>query len=180
MKKRLLELAKVIGWASIQEEDGFINLEYTQRVNEYEAMKHIFKLGDIESNEEFLDAMGSIIEVLPKKLKKKIFKLTKESDFEKKDDLIDLITFTIEEYKVQSEFTKLNEYASLLGLNLEKMGYYYSYEITKKQRNEILAKIESYLPIELLPQVGKMKKTEYKIGFVRTKNPKIIEQEKNS
>ncbi|MBO4570210.1 MAG: hypothetical protein J5689_03255 [Clostridia bacterium] len=180
MKKRLLELANVIGWVIVQEEDGLVSLEYTQRVNEYEAMKHLFKLGDVESNEEFLDAMGSIIEVLPKKLKKKIFKLTKQSDFEKKDDLLDLITFTIEEFKVQSEFTKLDEYAQVLGVDLKKLGYFYSYEITKKQRNEILAKIESYLPIEMLPQVGKIKKTEYKIGFVRTKNPKIIEQEKNS
>lgn len=178
MKKKLLELAKLIGWKSVQEENSLISLEYVHKINDLEILKHILKLGEVESDIEFLNALGTIIEVLPKKLKKKIYKLTKQSNFEKKDDLIDLISFTIEEYIAQSEFKKLNDYAELLNVDLAKLGYSYSYELTKKQRSEILAKIESTLPLEMLPKVGKLKKTEYKIGYIKTQNQKILEQNK--
>lgn len=178
-KNRLLELAELIGWQNIHEDDGLVSLEYLQRINDVESLKHIIKLNLGETNESFLDAFGSIIEVLPKKLKKTIFKLTKQSSLDKKDDLLDLVSFTIDEFKTQSEFKKLNDYALLLGVDLANMGYNFSYELTKKQRSAIIAKIESVLPLEILPQVGKIKKTEFKIAYVKTRNAKIIEQDKN-
>ena len=170
MKKKLLNLALLIGWNNVGEENGLISLEYAQKMSDVEMLKHIFQLGAVDSNVEFLDSLGAIIAVLPKKLKKKIYKFTKQSDLDKKDDLVDLISFTIEEYKAQSEFTKLSEYAELLGADLNKLGYNYCYELTKRQRSEILAKIESRLPLEVLPKVGKLKKTDYKIGFIKAKN----------
>ena len=163
---KLLDLSRTIGWAVRSQEDGIAKLEYTRRVNEYESLRHIFQLRETQTDADFLDALGSIVEVLPKKLKKTIFKLVKNSDISKKEDIIDLLIFTVEEYRAQSEFQKLDEYAKALDIDLEKMGYAYCYELTKKERNEILSKIESKLPLELLPQVGKMKKIEYKIGFV--------------
>jgi len=176
MKNKLLKLAELIGWQKHSEVEGFSNLEFTQRINDIEALKHLVKIGDVKTDAEFIDVFGSIINVLPKKLKKSIYKLTKNADINKKDDLLELVSFTIEEFKAQSEFTKLNEYAEVLGIDLNKLGYVYSYELTKKQRSEIIAKIESVLPLEILPQVGKIKKTEYKIGFVKTRDYKIIKQ----
>ncbi|MBQ7452987.1 MAG: hypothetical protein IJS68_01825 [Clostridia bacterium] len=173
---KLLDLSRTIGWVDKGEENGVTKLEYNRRVNEYESLRHILQLRETETDADFLDALGSIIEVLPKKLKKTIFKLVKNSDLAKKEDIIDLLVFTVEEYRAQSEYQKLDEYARVLNVDLEKLGYSYCYELTKKERNEILSKIESKLPLELLPQVGKMKKIDYKIGFVKTRNAKIVKQ----
>lgn len=167
MINKLLELAKTIGWVPIIADGGWTNLEYTRRVNAYESIRHILKLGTTVDDVDFLNALGSLIDVLPRKLKKRIFKLIKHSDLSKKDDLIDLANFAIVEYKAQSEYTKLEEYANILKVDLTKLGYSYCYELTKKERNEMLSVIEKVLPLEILPQVGKIKKTEYKIGFVR-------------
>lgn len=167
MAKKLLELAKAIGWVAVNDDESAISLEYTRRINDFESIRHIFKLLTNLNDIEFLNALGALIDVLPRKLKKRIFKLLKNSDLNKKDDLIDLAIFAIVEYKAQSEYTKLEEYAALLKVDLAQLGYDYCYELTKKERNEILSKIEKVLPIEFLPQVGKIKKTEYKIGYVR-------------
>ena len=176
-KNKLLELAELIGWQKTGEENGQFNLEYLQRINEIESLKHVVMLKTKLTDAEFLDVFGSIIAVLPKKLKKTIFKLTKQSSLDKKDDLLDLVSFTIEEFKAQSEFKKLTDYAEVLGVDLAKLGYGYSYELTKKQRSEIIAKIESVLPLEILPIVGKIKKTEFKMAYVKTRNEKILEQD---
>lgn len=176
MHRKLLELAKTIGWVEVSTEEEFANLEYNRRVNEYESVKHLLKIYNTVSDVEFINAFAAIVDVLPRKLKKTIFKLIKNADLSKKNDLIDLVTFAVEEFKAQSTYTKLEEYATLLNVDLGALGYSYCYELTKKETNEILAKIESVLPLELLPQVGKMKKIEYKIGFVKTRNKKIIEQ----
>ncbi|MBQ7579155.1 MAG: hypothetical protein IJT25_01335 [Clostridia bacterium] len=176
MKNKLKNLAKLIGWQEARYENGVYFLEYILKVSEYETLKNVLTLSDIDDDVEFLDVLGAIISVLPKKLKKTIFKLVKHSDLDKKDDLLDLVSFTIEEYIAQSDYTKLNEYAGVVGISLDNLGYSYSYELTKKEKSEILSKIESVLPLEILPQVGKMKKIEYKIGFVKTRNAKIVRQ----
>ena len=176
MKERLKTLAKLIGWQEARQEGGVYFLEFVLKVSEYEALKNVLTLSDIDDDVEFLDVLGTIVGVLPKGLKKTIFKLVKHSDLTKKDDLIDLVSFSIEQYKEQSDYTKLSEYANVVGLNLSEMGYSYAYELSKKEKNEILSKIESALPLEILPQVGKMKKIEYKIGFVKTRNEKIVRQ----
>ena len=176
MPANLEGLAKTIGWVEIGREDDFINLEYNRRINDYESVRHILKLYSNLTDYDFINAFSAIVDVLPRKLKKRIYKLTKHADLEKKGDLIDLVSFAIDEYKAQSTYTKLEEYAKVLNVDLNSMGYSYCYELTKKEINEILSKIEKVLPLELLPQVGKMKKIEYKIGFVKTRNQKIIEQ----
>ena len=176
MKRKLQTLAQTIGWKVVREENDCVNLEYDRRISDYESVKHILKLENPADDYAFINAFGAIVDVLPKKLKKHIYKLTKHADLSKKDDLLDLVNFAVEEFKAQSTYTKLEEYANLLNVNLEKLGYSFCYELTKKETNEILAKIEKVLPLELLPQVGKMKKIEYKIGFVKTRNQKILEQ----
>ena len=176
MKNRLKTLAKLIGWQETRNEDDVCYLEYVLKVSEYETLKNVLTLTKIDDDVEFLDVLGTIVGVLPKKLKKTIFKLVKHSDLTKKDDLIDLVSFTIEEYIAQSDYTKLNEYAGVVGISLDNLGYSYSYVLTKKEKSEILSKIESALPLEILPQVGKMKKIEYKIGFVKTRSEKIVRQ----
>lgn len=176
MKNKLKALAKLIGWQETRNEDGVCYLEFVLKVSEYETLKNVLMLTEIDDEVEFLDVLGTIIGVLPKKLKKTIFKLVKHSDLDKKDDLLDLVSFTVEEYIAQSDYTKLNEYAGVVGISLDNLGYSYAYELTKKEKSEILSKIESALPLEILPQVGKMKKIEYKIGFVKTRSAKIIKQ----
>ncbi len=174
--RKLNELAKTIGWVEVGRENGAVDLEYTRRINNLESIRHILKLYDELSDVEFINAFGAIVDVLPRKLKKNIYRLTKHADINKKDDLLDLVTFQIEEYKAQSTFTKLQEYASVCGVDLNALGFEYCYELTKKETNEIISIIEKVLPLELLPQVGRMRKIEYKIGFVKTRNKKIIEQ----
>jgi len=176
VKNKLKALAKLIGWQETRNEDGVCYLEFVLKVSEYETLKNVLMLTEIDDEVEFLDVLGTIIGVLPKKLKKTIFKLVKHSDLDKKDDLLDLVSFTVEEYIAQSDYTKLNEYAGVVGISLDNLGYSYAYELTKKEKSEILSKIESALPLEILPQVGKMKKIEYKIGFVKTRSAKIIKQ----
>ena len=93
--RKLNELAKTIGWVEVGRENGAVDLEYTRRINSLESIRHILKLYDELSDVEFINAFGAIVDVLPRKLKKNIYKLTKHADINKKDDLLDLVTFQI-------------------------------------------------------------------------------------
>ena len=62
--------------------------------------------------------------------------------------------------------TLLKEYGALLGVDIE-MKFPFEYVLKKKKRSEILSYVEFYLPMEMAPLVGKIRKTEYKISYLK-------------
>ena len=119
---------------------------------------------------EFIDVeniLQSIIIVLPAGLRKKIKKLTKKTDENNIDNIIDLLCFTIEEFKSKTRYNMLKEYANLVGVDLEACGYFFTYKMSKKKYNSIMAMIESKLSVDEAPIIGKIRKIEYKIGYMK-------------
>ena len=61
-----------------------------------------------------------------------------------------------------------------MGVDIEKYGYYFTYKLTKSNYGKILALIESKLSVEEAPIVGKIKKIEYKIGYMKQNIKAVI------
>ena len=166
MGNTLHELATKVGFEVVNVDDGFINYEYNERVSGVESVCYIIKVMDKAPKDKELLTFEAIINVLPKKLKKKIYKLVKNSNIAEEKNL-ELVMFAIDEFKTKSDFYKLKEYGSLLGVDIEALGYHFSYNLNKKEYNEILSRIEQALPMEYAPVLGKIKKIDYKIGYVK-------------
>ena len=163
----LHELALIVGFEVVCVDDDYTNYEYMIRIRDIESMSYVLK---IKNNIEFLDVdniLQSIIIVLPADLRRKIKKLTKKTDENNIDNIIDLLCFTVEEYKQKTRYNLLNDYAKLLGINLEDYGYFFTYKMSKKKYKQIMAFIESKLDISVAPIIGKMHKIEYKIGYLK-------------
>ena len=62
---------------------------------------------------------------------------------------------------------------SINGIDITEHGYEFQYETNKKMARQILSMIESYLPIDLAPVLGKIKKIDYKIGYAKQHGIKI-------
>ena len=106
---------------------------------------------------------------MPKQIKRKIRRLARKKDENNIDNLIDLLCYTISEYKAKTKFSLLKEYGELAGINIEDFGYYFTYSMSKKRYLKILALIESNLDISDALVIGKIKKIEYKIGYLKQK-----------
>ena len=61
----------------------------------------------------------------------------------------------------------LKEYGDLVGVNIEDYGYYFTYNMSNKKYRQILSLIESKLSVNEAPIVGKIKRIEYKIGYMK-------------
>ncbi len=167
MKSSLHSLATAVGFEVVNVDDGFINYEFTEQISGIESVSYIIKVVDDATDEKAELTFEAIINVLPRKLKKRIYKLIKhKGPIEEKN--IELAMFAIEEYKAKCEYNKLKEYGLLLGVDIEKIGYCFTYNLNKKDAKAILAKIEQAVPMEYAPVLGKIKNIEYKIGFVKT------------
>ena len=163
----LHRVALTVGFEVVCVDENYTDYEYMVRIRDIESMSYILK---IKNNIEFSDVdniLQSIIIILPTDLKRKIKKLTRKRDEENIDNIIDLVCYTIEEYKSKTKYSILKEYADLVGINLEDYGYYFDYNLSKKTFIKALALIESKLSVEIAPVVGKMKKIEYKIGYIK-------------
>lgn len=167
MKSNLHELATKVGFEVVNVDDGFINYEFNERISGVESISYIVKVVDNAASDKARLTFDAIVNVLPKKLKKRIYKLVKHSNVGEDEKAIELVIFAIDEYKAKCDYNKLSEYGALLGLNLEEMGYSFSYNLGKKDVKAILAKIEQALPMEYAPVLGKIKKLDYKIGYVK-------------
>ena len=76
----------------------------------------------------------------------------------------------VEGYKRTKNKTKYNqvkEYGELVGINIENYGYYFTYNMPRKKYQDALALVESKLDVNDALILGKMKKIEYKIGFLK-------------
>ena len=71
------------------------------------------------------------------KKENRVRKLIKNSDVSEEKS-IELVMFAVDEFKAKSDYSKLKEYGELLGVDIEKLGFYYRYYLNKKEYNEIL------------------------------------------
>lgn len=163
----LHKLALVVGFEMVCVDDDYTNYEYMIRIRDIESMSYILKIKNEITFLDFDNILQSIIIVLPNKLKRKIKKLIKKKDENNIDNLIDLLSFTVEEYKSKTRYSLLKEYGDVVGLNIEDYGYFFKYTMSKKQYLKILSLIESKLSIDDALVVAKIKKIEYKIGYLK-------------
>lgn len=163
----LHKLALTVGFEVVCVDDDYTNYEYMVRIRDIESMSYILK---IKNKVEFSDVdniMQSIIIMLPTGLRRKIKKLSKKKDESSIDNILDLLCYTIEEYKSKTKYSLLKEYGDLVGVNIEDYGYYFTFNLSKKKYRKILSLIESKLSVEEAPIVGKIHSIEYKIGYMK-------------
>ena len=174
MKNFLHELAVVVGFEVVNVDDNFINYEFNEKMSNIESISYIIQVADNMPKDKYLLTFQAIIDVLPKKFRKRIYKLVKHSDIYEDDKSNELVLFAINEYRTNCDYNKLKEYGALLNVDIEKLGYNFTYNLSKKERKSIMAKIEQKLPMELAPVIGNIKKIEYKIGYIKNLNKKDI------
>lgn len=173
----LKDLANVVGWTLVNDDKGFSTYEYEIAESKYEHISHVVRILDEPNELEIYEIILSLIKVLPVKLRIKINKLINKVKVHELPNVMEIVCFTISEYKKKTEYAKLEEYAKLLGVTLEGKGFSYEYKLKKAKRAEILSQIEVNLPMELAPVLGKIKKTEYKIAYIKNKHIKVKENE---
>lgn len=165
----LHKLALAVGFEVICVEDDSINYEYMLRIGDIESISYVLKLKNDVEYSEVDELIETIIMVLPNKLKRKVKKLMKKRDKDNIDNIIDLLCYTITEFKSKTKYVLLREYGRLVGVKIEDYGFYFKYKLTRKEYIKIKSLVESKLPIEDALIVGKMKNIEYKIGYVKQK-----------
>ena len=174
MKSSLHDLAIAVGFEVVNVDDGFTNYEFTQKISGVEHISYLIKVMDKPCKEKFQLTFDAIVNVLPRNLKKRIYKLVKHSKLDQDEKALELVLFAVEEFKIKSDYTKLKEYGYLLNVDIESLGYYFTYNLTKKDIKKIISKIEQAVPMEHAAAIGKIKKIDYKIGYVRTKIAKSL------
>ncbi len=170
MAMTLHNLASTIGWEIVNVDEGFINYEYILKISDIDSLSYIVRISENLSDEYYEETFEALIQILPKRLQKKLFRLIKGSTVK---DSIEVLIFAIDEYRQKTDFNKLYNYGLLLDVDLLKEGFIFEYELTKREKIKILSRIESELPMELAPVLGKIKKLEYKIGYLKNKNSAI-------
>ncbi|MEG1582172.1 MAG: hypothetical protein RR334_03360 [Clostridia bacterium] len=168
---KLHSLALIIGWEFVNEDKGFSNYKFTRQISPSEIVSYTVRINDVQTESEFYDTLQVLQNILPNKLKRRANKITKNIKPEDISSVVDVLAFAIEEFKSKTTYQKLKEYAEVLNMDIEEMGYKFDYEISKKSERAITALIESRIPMEHATNVGKLKKLEYKIGYF--KNHKI-------
>ena len=175
----LHKLAITIGFEIVCVDDEYTNYEYMMRIRDIESISYIIKIKNTPSFFDVDEIVNSLIVMLPRPLKRKIKKLMRKKDSENIDNVIDLLCYTVSEYNSKTKYSLLKEYGEVVGINIEEYGYYFTYKISKNTYAKIISLIESKLPIEAAPKVGKIKDLEHKIAFVK-QNKNIEEQLKNT
>ena len=167
MKNSLHDLALAVGFEIVNVDDGFTNYEFNEKLTGVESVSYIIKVLDNMTPERYQSTFDAIVNVLPRKFKKRIYKLVKHSNVAEDEKCLELVLFAVQQYREKCEYNKLKEYGQLLGVNIEELGYNFTYNLSKKDQKAIIAKIEQKVPMELAATVGKIKKVEYKIGFIK-------------
>ncbi len=163
----LHKLALTVGFEVVCVDENYTNYEYMVRLRDIESMSYLLKIKNDISYFDVDNILQSIIIVLPNQLKRKIKKLIRKKDENNIENVIDLLCYTISEFKSKTKFSQLKEYGELAGINIEDYGYYFTFTMPKKRYNKILALIESRLSIDDALVVGKFRKIEYKIGYLK-------------
>lgn len=163
----LHKLALTVGFEVVCVDDDYTNYEYMVTLQDIESMSYVLKIKNEIAYSDVENILQSIILVLPTKLRLKVKRLAKKRDENNIDNIIDLLCFTISEYRNKTKYNILKEYGELVGVNLEANGYYFTYNMTKKKYSDALALIESKLDVNDALVLGKIKKLEYKIGYLK-------------
>ena len=172
----LHKLAIDVGFEVVCVDDDYTNYEYMVRIREIESLSYIIKIKNEPDYFDVDEIVSSIILVLPRKLRRKIKKLMKKKDADNIGNVIDLLCYTVTEYKNKTKYSLLKEYGKVLGVDIEANGYCFTYKMQKANYIKIMSLIESKLPFEIAPKVGRIKDIEYKIAFV--KQYQELEEEK--
>ena len=170
----LHKLALTVGFEVVCVDDDYTNYEYMIRLRDIESMSYILKIKNKIIYADVDNILQSIVIVLPSELRRKIRKLVRKRDENNIDNIIDLLCYTIAEFKSKTKYCLLKEYADLVGVDIEKHGYYFSYKMSNKTYGKILSLIESKLSVEEAPVIGKIRKIEYKIGYMKQNRKAII------
>ena len=170
----LHNLALTVGFEVVCVDDDYTNYEYMIALRDIESMSYVLKIKNKIAYSDVEEILQSIIIVLPTKLKLKVKRLARKRDEGNIDNIIDLLCFTISEYKAKTKYSLLKEYGDLVGVDIEKHGYYFNYKISNKKYYEILALIESKLELDDALILGKIKKIEYKIGYMKQNKKAVI------
>lgn len=168
----LHKLALTVGFEVVCVDDDYTNYEYMIRLRDIESMSYILKIKNEIAYSDVDNILQSIVIVLPRGLRSKVKKLARKKDEKNIENIIDLLCYTISEYKSKTKYSLLKEYADHVGVDIEKFGYYFVYNMSKSTYTKILSLIESKLPVDQAPVIGKMRKIEYKIGYVK-QNKKV-------
>ncbi len=168
----LHKLALTVGFEVVCVDDDYTNYEYMVRLRDIESMSYILKIKNEITYSDVDNILQSIIIVLPMGLKRKVKKLARKKDEQNIQNIIDLLCYTIAEYKSKTKYSLLKEYADQVGVDIQKHGYHFVYNMSKNTYTKILSLIESKLPVSQAPVIGKMRKIEYKIGYIK-QNKKV-------
>ena len=163
----LHKLALTVGFEVVCVDDDYTNYEYMIRLRDIESMSYILKVKNHIMYADVDNIVQSIIIVLPIKLRKKVRKLMRKKDENNIDNIIDLLCYTISEFKSKTRYCLLKDYADIVGVDIEKYGYFFTYKMPKRTYQKILSLIESKLSVEEAPVIGKIRKIEYKIGYLK-------------
>ena len=163
----LHKLALTVGFEVVCVDDDYTNYEYMIRLKDIESMSYVLKIKNEILFADVENILQSIIIVLTKELRSKVKRLARKKDENNIDNIIDLLCFTISEYKNKTKYSLLKEYGDLVGLNIEEYGYYFTFNLQKKKARAIMALIESKLDLNDALILGKMRKLEYKIGYMK-------------
>ena len=163
----LHKLALTVGFEVVCVDDDYTNYEYMITLRDIESMSYVLRIKNEIAYSDVDEILQSTILVLPTRLRWKIKRLARKRDESNIDNIIDLLCFTISEYKNKTKYNQLKEYGSLVGINIEKHGYYFTYNMPGNKYKDALALIESKLDVDEALILGKMKKLEYKIGFLK-------------
>ena len=167
MRSDLHDLALKVGFEVVNVEDNYTNYEYNEKISGVESVSYIIKVVDDDNSENRALTFEAIINVLPKKIRKRIFKLVKHGDELVDEKAVELAIFAVDEFRTKCDYSRLKEYGELLKVDIEKLGYRFSYNMSKKDIRSCMAKIEQAVPMEYAPALGKIKKLEYKIGCLK-------------
>lgn len=173
----LKDLAKTIGWKLVNDDKGFSIYEYDINLSRYEKLSYIVRILENPDEFEVYEILMTLIKVLPKKLKKKLKKLVSKFKVSDIKNMLEVAVFTVDEYKNATDYAKLKEYGQILGVNIEEKGYKFEYNLKKNKKAEIMSVVELNLPMELAPTLGKLKKLDYKIAFVKNKRMENTDNE---
>lgn len=163
----LHKFALIVGFEVVCVDDDYTNYEYMIRLRDIESMSYILKIKNDILFSDVDNILQSVIIVLPTELRRKIKKLARKKDENNIENIIDLLCFTVSEYKSKTKYSLLKEYGDLVGINIEDYGYYFSYKMGKNMYHRILSLIESKLSIDEAPIIGRIRKIEYKIGYMK-------------
>ena len=100
----LHKLALTVGFEVVCVDDDFTNYEYMIRLRDIESMSYILKIKNTIVYSDVDNILQSILIVLPAELRRKIKKLIRKKDAKNIENIIDLLCYTISEYKSKTKY----------------------------------------------------------------------------